>query len=349
MSDTNKTITKKQQTNLENAKKWLRRAQMDFNAFKRMVPFDKNTHKAIRCTDPALAVYLLQQSIEKATKAVAAATGKYSYRRLRSHGHNSLNVLLGFYRESLNTITKVPGLNAVGMGFGLDFNEGLNKIINLIAEVEKTPKGRKASEILYREQFAMATNAEIDKMLNLLLLLRRNAFIGIPKSIFGPHGKIVIDGQKLNTSTPKDFVSSTFKELGKQLKIPQLSEDNFKLLEDIVRLLAPDGITNEGNGKNIIIERPTKEQLGQWSLIALLILAMYTFPHESTTRYPRPSAKKKTPEPLGYEDYNESLGIVSQLGQMGYLTMLAIDEIEPELEAIATFYPVVESKFIGAS
>jgi hypothetical protein len=37
-------------------------------------------------------------------------------------------------------------------------------------------------------------------------------------------------------------------------------------------------------------------------------------------------------------------GIVSELGRLGYLTMLALDELEPELEAIASFYPVIETK-----
>jgi len=294
LTGVSKVIIAKQQSNLENAKKWLRRAQMDFNAFKRIAPFDEHTHKAKRCTDPALAVYLLQQSIEKATKAVAVATGKYSNSQLRSHSHNSLIVLLDFYQKSLTSMTEVAELNTIGMGFGIDLNEGLNKIISLMVEVGKTPGKRKEGEILYSEQFAMATDIQIDTMLDLLLALRGDAFLGTLKSVFGPHGKVVIDKQKLNTSTPEDFVSSTFDELGKQLNI-SLSEDNSKVLETVVRLFAPNGIIDEDSEKNIVIERPTKEQLGQWSLIALLILAMYTFPHESTSRYPSPSVKWEFP------------------------------------------------------
>jgi len=345
MSNLNKTITKKQRTNLENAKRWLRRAQMDFNAFKRIVPFDKKSRKPVRCTDPALAVYLLQQTIEKAAKAVAAATGRYSYSKLRREGHNSLNVLLGFYRQVLNTITKQPELNALGIGFGLDLSEGLGKIINLIMEVKKTHKKRKAGEILYVDQFAGATSAGISQSLNLLLSLRSIGFLRVPKSMFGPHSKIVIDKQRLSMNTPGDLVDSVLKEAGKQLNIPQLSEEQLRYLEDIVKLLASDGIIDDDKEKRIVVERPTKDLLGQWSLIALLILAMYTFPHESTTRYPGPSAKKATSKVSGYEDYDESLGIVSQLGRMGYLTMLVLGTLEPELETIACFYPTVEASF----
>jgi hypothetical protein len=344
VSNSNKTIAEKQQTNLENAKRWLRRAQMDFNGFKRFVSVDRKSRKPVRCSDPALAVYLLQQSIEKATKAVAAATGKYSYRRLKSQGHNSLKLLLSFYRDILKTILKRPELSALGAGLGLD-NEGLNKIINLMMEVEKTSKNRKADETLYVEQFARATNAGISQILNLMLFFRGSGFLGVSKSVFGPHSKIVIAREKIDTTTPQNFVSSTFEELGKQLNIPQLPKGIFELLENLVKLWAPSGITEEGSEGKIVIERPTKEMLGQWSLVALLILAMYTFPHESTARYPGDIIRKKTSAPSRYEDYNENLGIVSQLSLMGYVTMLALNELEPELEAIAAFYPVYEAKF----
>lgn len=206
MSNLNKTIAEKQQTNLENAKRWLRRAQMDFNAFKRFVPFDKNSRKPVRCSDPALAVYLLQQSIEKATKAVAAATGKYSYSRLRSHSHNSLGVLVSFYREILNTILKRPELSVLGAGLGLDLNAGLNRIINLMTEVKKTDRKRETGEPPYVDQFAGATTAGISQILNLLLSLRGVGFLGVSKSIFGPHSKIVIAREKIDTSTPENFV-----------------------------------------------------------------------------------------------------------------------------------------------
>jgi hypothetical protein len=34
---------------------------------------------------------------------------------------------------------------------------------------------------------------------------------------------------------------------------------------------------------------------------------------------------------------------------MGYITMLAIDELKPELEAIAAFFPIIESDLIRKS
>ncbi len=344
MSNINKTISRKQHANVVNAKRWLRRAQMDFNAFKMLVKFDKNTHKMVRCNDSSLAVYLLQQSIEKATKAVAAATGKYSYKRLKGEGHNSLILLLSFYQEILMTITSYPDINNIGIGLGINLKDSLDKISNLMPEVKKTPKERKDGELLYSEQLAQADEAGIQKTLDFLLTIRTNASIGVLKTIFGPHSKIIIDKQKLNINNPKDFVASLFNELGKQVNTSQLTDNHFKLFEDIVRLWAPEGIIDDNN-ENIVLERHTKDQLGQWAMLALFVLAMYTFPHESSTRYPCPSLKKQNIGVNGYEDYDENLGIVRCLGKMGYITMLVMSDIENQLDTVASFYPVVETKF----
>ena len=55
----------KAKRNVEYARRWLSRAIKDFTLFKKLVPFDRRTDKTVKCSDPALAVYLLQQSVEK--------------------------------------------------------------------------------------------------------------------------------------------------------------------------------------------------------------------------------------------------------------------------------------------
>jgi hypothetical protein len=70
------TNTNKVSKNLVFAERWLNRAIKDFDAFKRLVPFDRKTKKTVICQDPALAVYLLQQCVEKSVKAAAIASGQ---------------------------------------------------------------------------------------------------------------------------------------------------------------------------------------------------------------------------------------------------------------------------------
>jgi hypothetical protein len=201
-----KILNKKQTVNLEYSYKWLRRAQNDLKAFKQLVPCDKDIHKIAHCKDPALSVYLLQQSVEKATKAVAAASGKYPYSKLKSHGHNSLAVLLDFYKRIILTIGNNPlAIELFSKVFGQDVTNGSAKIQAVLIESQKKPRDRKPGEKLYCQQFAAASASEIDNILNFLLKIRKEGFIGVLRSLFGPHGKIPINGKQLNTSTLKDL------------------------------------------------------------------------------------------------------------------------------------------------
>lgn len=91
----------KAKKNLEHARHWLNRAVKDLALFKRVVLFDRKTSRPVKCSDPALAVYLLQQSTQKAVKAAAIASGQYSARDFVSYfRHNSLAPII-----DLNTKT----------------------------------------------------------------------------------------------------------------------------------------------------------------------------------------------------------------------------------------------------
>ncbi len=341
----NSKVKKKQKENYEYACRWLKRAQKDFTIFEHLVPCNKDYKKVVPCTDPALSVYLLQQCVEKATKAVAAATGKYPYQKLKRHGHNSLVLLMDFYKESLSTIlSKKPEFSIIVTALGIDIQDGLQEMIDFGKEASKTPKNRINSEKLYQEQYAGASQADIDKMLDFLLSIRSNAFIGNLRTIFGPHGKVYVDKQDLNTATGADFTNSLIKAVGGKLNIPQLSEQQTNALTSLINMMAPQGISTENDPQQIPIQRRKieNEQLGQWSLIALLFLAALTFPHESTARYPGPP-KKNNIQPACCEDYNKDLGIVNRLGRMGYVTRLAISNLKPQLNTISLAYPLIES------
>lgn len=342
-----KILNKKQAINLKYSYKWLRRARNDLKVFKQLVSCDKDTHKIAHCKDPALSVYLLQQSIEKATKAVAAATGKYPYRKLKSHGHNSLAVLLDFYRRIILSIgNKSLGTELFSKVFGQDVKSGSAKIQSVLTESQKTLRDRKPGEKLYSQQFATASASEIDNILDFLLKIRKEGFIGVLSSLFGPHGKIPINGKQLDTNTPERFVNSFLGQAGTRMNLPQLSDSQREAMLEMVKALTQNGISRDDETKKYVLKRRDFEEqnLGQWSLIALLFLAAFTFPHESTTRYPGPC--KKCLEPAGCEDYSEELGIVNRIGRMGYVTMLAIDGLKPELKAISSFFPLVESGLI---
>lgn len=95
--------------------------------------------------------------------------------------------------------------------------------------------------------------------------------------------------------------------------------------------------------KIITVSRNTDSYLGILSLIILLNLAALTYPHESTSRYPKMPAYLVGQEQvigLGCEDYNYSLGIVNRLGWLGYATGVMLAELKPQLANIADFFEI---------
>jgi hypothetical protein len=338
-------LTKKQEANLEYSYKWLTRARQDFNVFKKLVTFDKKTQRIVRCSDPAMAVGLLQQSIEKASKAIAAASGLYSYKRLRKFSHNSLVVILDFFVKTISSMLSTMELEPMFAAFGLDAAGDLNRVRELKGKAKKTIKDKQAGETLYREEFAAMSPEAVNGVLDLLLLIRNKAYLGTLSSVFGPHGNVRISAEAIDTdSKNEEIVDSLLSALQVKLNIPDLSEEQKKPLVTLVEIIKSgdyDLSDVKSGDKATKVGRDTDEWLGQWAMVSLMFLAAITFPHQNTSRYPMP---KNITSELGCEDYNEKLGIVNKLGKLGYVTELAITEIKPQLEAITHFFSVVESK-----
>jgi hypothetical protein len=325
-------LTSEQQQNLDYALEWLDRSRKDSHAFRLLVRFDKNTKEAVPCSDPALAVYLLQQAIEKAVKSAAAATGKFSYQKLRRHLHNSLLVLLDFYQEILNVIGNRAQTKAiVEKFFGLDIAQQQLKIKAAETEASKPSRGTSADEI--------------DKMLDKLLAIRNETFKKGLKQVFGTHSSVTLDLRGIDSASPSQFLEGAMNEARNKLALPELTDDQKDVMVTLLQGFIEDRWKSEEIPEKIVVPRDTEGWLENWSLIALLFLALITWPHEGTSRYPGPRGSRSG-QPAGCNDYSYDLGIVDRLGRLGYVTLLAMDGLKPQLEAIAGFSSSVSN---GAS
>jgi len=314
---------------------WLKRAQRDFNAYKKLVPGHKDDLKNVRCSDPALALYLLQQSIEKASKSVIVATGLYDYKDIINFKHNSFEVLLDFYKTTLSIFKNNSFALALFTDIsGRNIAQGSQKIDDVLSKCKIKPSKSNPSEITISEQSATIAADDVDTLLDYLIIIRTQGYIGALSKLFKPHGKIQIVDNKLDFTSPANFSSSLLDQFCEQLNVSDLPKEAVEKISNAVEYLFLNSKLVATHKQRHIIKRADIERqtLGQWSLLALLFLAALTYPHEATTRYPGPPKKDKRLQ--GFEDYDMGMGIIMRLGRLGHVASLAIRDLKPELEAI---------------
>ena len=162
---------KKADRNLQYARRWLQRAAKDFETFKKLVPFDRNTNKPIRCSDPALATYLLQQSVEKAVKATAIASEQYSISDFKKSGHNSLLLIINFYGK-INTRLNLLGLDFVTQMMNVNLSEGKIKLNEIECQMLGLPSPLTGKKINFRKDSLNESAEHINQTLEMLLMIR---------------------------------------------------------------------------------------------------------------------------------------------------------------------------------
>lgn len=336
--------TKRAQNNINYAQRWLDRAVKDFNLFKKIVPFDKRTNKPVICSDPALAVYLLQQSIEKAVKAAAIASGQYRARNfIHYYRHNSLALIMNLNNKivariqamDIGPVVKMMGIDLANGESKLDTLE--NQIMGVIPLLDKDGK-----KVDFRSESIRITTEVIDQTLD-MIIRNRVLILDVIRTVFsvlpdlGIHkGRGTIEDPEAFLRSLTDLISSS----NPNLRLP--SEEQLKVPIELVKRMTSAGFkpVNEIQRTETIMN-----YLGVWAFSnALLFLTYFTFGHESTSRYPLKKRGDIEKGIIGCDDYNESLAIVNRIGRLGYVTSLTLNDMKSEIEAISVFFAAVEDK-----
>ena len=329
---------RKAESNVEHAKRWLNRANKDFNLFKKLVSFDNKTKKTVRCSDPALAVYLLQQSIEKAVKAVAIASGQYEARDfVRFYSHNSLALILNLNNKILAKI-KDLGLDSVVGLMGVDLSDGETKLN--IAESQVLGQTPLISKVGKKVSFKVETLSlkpeVIDKLLDSLISIRKRLLDTI-RTIFGLLPGMGVRKDHYKVENIDEFIKKLSEGLSTQLNAAPLSEEQLKAPMELSKIMANLGIQTANT--NIKRDDMTTNYLSVWGFsYSLLWLTYITFAHESSSRYPLKHKGNINTGRLGCDDYTEQLGIVNRIGQIGYATSLTLNELKNEIESVAFIF-----------
>ncbi len=327
----------KARKNIKYARLWLSRAIKDFNLFKKLVPFDKRTNKPVRCSDPALAVYLLQQCVEKTVKAAAIASGQYKTRDfIRFYSHNSLALIMNLNNKIVAQIQDM-GLGPVATMMGIDLADGESKLNTLENQIMGVSPllDKDGKEVDFRSESMRITPEVIDQILD-MIIRNRNLILNIIRTTFsllpnlGIHkGQGVIEDPEAFLRDLSDLVTTT-------LKVRSPSEEQLKAPIEFVKRMIDSGFkpVDELDRSDTIMN-----YLGVWAFSnALLFLTYFTFAHESTSRYPLKQRGNIKKGKIGCDDYNESLGIVSRIGEIGYVTSLTLNDMKSEIDTFAFFF-----------
>ena len=318
-------------TQLVNARLWLRRSRQDFAAFRRFVRFTRGNYRRVVPSDPALAVYLLQQTHEKAGKAMALASGRYTAKEIRwDYGHETLKLLLDVMANMAEQIGGL-GLSPL-MGLFGGQEAGASEKLHGVAESSKA----------WRPEFASLPPSSVETYLDLLVKIRKEAILGSLRQVWGPHSAVVFQsGQHLSMKEPSDFVELVdefwTQSLGQSAMLEEWKRPlNLFLDEMKARSLIS---VSELPAVRVVVHKSSETMLRAWAVVALVFLASLTWPHEGMARYPReePLSVDHKGE-MGCQDYGKSIGLVAHLGYAGYLTGMSLSHLDGHLTDLHDFF-----------
>jgi hypothetical protein len=337
---------RKATSNIEHAKRWVNRSNKDFNLFKKLVAFDNRIKKPARCSDPALAVYLLQQSVEKAVKAVAIASGQYKARDFVGfYKHNSLALIINLNLKMLIKIKELGADYMISL-MGIDLADAELKLSTIENQIlGKIPWMSKNGKKVNIRQECMSLKPEnIDLLVDSYILIRQKlldvikiAFKVLPDmGIHKGHGSIE------NTDA---FTNKLSEEVTSRLNVSPLSKKQLQVPAEVVKLMRSFGFEagNDVDRADNDIDRRdvTMHHLAVWAFsYSLFWLSYITFAHESSSRYPLKHKGNIKTGRLGCDDYDTQLGIVNRIGQLGYAASLTLSDLKNEIEEVAYFFAV---------
>jgi len=229
------------------------------------------------------------------------------------------------------------GLDFATQMMNVNLAEGRIKLNEIECQILGMPSPLTGKKINFRIDSMNEPAEHINQILEMLLTIRVN-FLETIRTTFAVLPQMGIRKGKLPGQVDGEFLPDLSKRIAESLKVQAATTEQLQILEQFITKIGEMGVKPKpkiDRGETII------NYLGIWSFCAaLLMLTYYTFSHESTSRYPLKQKGNLRIARIGCDDYTENVGIVSQLGKMGYLASLTLNDIKVELEDIALFFAV---------
>lgn len=343
---------------LLSARSWLNRANKDYRGYVKIVGRQYIKSGRILPEDPSLAIYLLQQSMEKAVKAVAIASGQFDERVFfnREYRHNSMSLFLDITSKLIEIPIVEPALNLIKGQLDEKTQNllDINDIRARISNIKQNTQIRRSPELPdWIQEFVTLPPQAIRPVIKTLIELRSKLQIALHKTV---KTKIIIDTSKVYDYVENPTTEILMSVIEPSFKDNQIHADAVIAIEklfpiifgkDIKGMLEKALSTEETKLKKYVVigQRQNFEDtiLAAWGLCSLMFLAAFTFPHESWARYPNSG---KTEVELDCTSYGENLGIVSCLKDVGQLTKFTLSDVDLLLDMFSTFFKVYRTGFV---
>lgn len=309
---------------IEHAEIWLGQAFADQVQAKRILMPCLWLSRWYRPRAPQVPVYLLQQAVEKAAKALMVAEG-YSEDDLRKYRHNSLWIILNHIRIKCTE----PNFRKIADAV---YNHQLpgSNIDEIIQTTDTLIRRIRSSEA---RELAVLPSSDIGGMIRSVVLQHKQVKTEASR-LLRSRASVTFDPEKFTASSEVDYIIELAMAFMQEERISSHARETVKNWIDPEALRQVLGQASKSRlelSRHKLISEAIIPQF--WTLPALYVLAALTFPHEASSRYPAPlgttadaiEASKKGK--MGIQHYTEALGIVSQLHQLHKLTELVLHNL----------------------
>ena len=319
----------------ERAEVWLDRAVADNDALAGLlsVPWYRFEHQV---EQPGQAVYLLQQAVEKAVKALMVADGMDENALGKGpYGHDNLTIVLSFFER----ILEIPAYaNAVGPLLG-SISEDFEDITE-ISEHLRDAKGL-VKETLAKE-LAVAPPCLVKGIVNWFETSRRDSVSNVRASL-PSRFKVKVEPSADGSSSYVEGLMRNLDSVVEKETIPArhrvASEESTasffaavapwlfqRTQQDQARIVTLD--------RDLDVSKLVRQGL---ALPHLMFLAALTFPHATTSCYPAPVGAPDDPVEaarcgqLGSQHYTRELGVVDQIRELNEQVKIVLQDLRPFL------------------
>ena len=282
-----------------------------------------------RDPDPVLALYLVQQSTEKACKALLFAAGK-QYKEIVGFRHNSLKVFLSFTRTIFQTEQMKQSLIAL-------VDQDIYAKMDQVAKLAANPK-----QSLWKE-LASYDKAVVGKLTNIPELYRKRREKA--RELLQKSPRLTIEPSQFELANLvtiiKAYVAENLGHLGENWidVTPSMAQS---LIEargghyNHEEFLQMGRVTRTGKeiSKEISKEFDGQLRFGEL-MVSLYIMSVITLPHEAFTRYPSDPGDGGKP-PLGCEQYDSSIGAIAHIKKLSKRSLFISQELHNNAEAVTT-------------